>query len=463
MQIALNRPFSRLSLTHQFLLLSLVALTICMLAIGTWLSRQIEASALNRAASIAAVYVESILAAQLRGRLEAETLDGETHAMLDRVFIEGPLNRKVVRFKLWDAGGKILYSSDHAQVGRRHAVDGLLAAAFGGEVQARMSDLDSADNSPERERWTRLLEVYVPVHMGAQGQVTAVAEFYHSTENLLRDIRSAQRNSWMLVALAGAIVYVLLLGLMLRANSTILGQQRDLQRRVDDLRAALDENERMRGRLREAGASTTALNEQFLQRLAADLHDGPAQDTALALLRMDELAAVREAGDDFKTVRKALAGSLDELRAIASDLRMPDIEPLSLGDTVVRAVRDFERRTGCLVETGIEALPEQVPYAVKITIYRLIQEALANGWWHARGSPQRVRVRGADGKVLVEVADQGPGFDPEQAAAGERLGLAFMRERVRLLGGVLEIDSRSGRGTCVRALLPLSLGDTVND
>lgn len=465
MQIALNRPFSRLSLTRQFLLLSLVALTICMLAIGTWLSRQIVTNAVNRAASIAAVYVESILVAQLHGRMAAETLDDTTHAILDRVFVEGPLNRKVVRFKLWDAGGKILYSSDHAQLGRRYAVVGLLAAAFGGEVQARMSELNEADNPSEREHWTHLLEVYVPVRMGSRDEVTAVAEFYHSTENLLRDIRVAQRNSWILVALAAVAVYILLLGLMLRANSTIIGQQRDLQRRVVELRAALDDNERMRERLREAGSRTTALNEQFLQRLAADLHDGPAQDTALALLRIDEMTADwggRDKDRDFKTVRKALATSLDELRAIASALRMPDIESLSLTDTVLRAVRDYERRTACKVVTVIETLPVAVSFAVKITVYRLIQEALANGWWHARGSPQQVRVHGADGKVLAEIADQGPGFDPEKAAAGRRLGLAFMRERVRLLGGDLEIDSASGCGTCVRAVLPLSLGDTVN-
>lgn len=466
MQIVLNRLISRISLTYQFLLLSLVVLLICMGAIGSWLARQIEANVVNRAASISAVYMESVLAAQLHDLPIGGAMDMKTHVLLDRVFVEGPLRRKVVRFKLWSREGRIAYSSDHAQLGRQRAVDGPLAEAFAGAVQARMSELDEGDNVSEREHWSRLLEVYVPIRTGVDGEVRTVAEFYLATENLLSDIRYAQRSSWALVVLATVAIYLALHGLVRRANRTILDQQRDLGRKVGELRAALDDNERMRERLREAGARTTALNERFLQRVAADLHDGPAQDTALALLRFDELAqgwVAKDVERDFKTVRTALQSSLDDLRTIASELRMPDIEPLSLVDTARRAVWDFERKSGNKVETEIdENAPDAAPYAVRITVYRLIREALINAWWHAKGSPQWVRLQCDAGKVIVEVADRGPGFDPRQVIASGRLGLVFMRERVRLLGGALEIDSAPGRGTRIRAILPLTMEDTVD-
>jgi len=283
-------PYSHLSFSRQFMLAILVVLAIGMVTVGTWVGRQIENSAVNRAAAIAAVYVESILAAQLHDWSNVGVVGGDTHAVLDRIFIDGPLRRKVLSFKLWDADGRIVYSSDHAQLGRSFPVEGKLAAAFAGTVQAQISDLHEIDNLPEQERWPQLLEVYVPVRTDAHGKIIAVAEFYHSMESLGREIRTAQHHSWWLVAVATVAIYLLLLSLVRRANDTILEQQRDLRQQLNQLRTLLDENNLMRERLREAGASTTALNEEFMHRIAADLHDGPAQAIAFALMRFDEIA-----------------------------------------------------------------------------------------------------------------------------------------------------------------------------
>lgn len=473
---ALNRPFSRVSFSRQFLLVSFLILLGGTVVIGLWLERQLESSAASRAAAIAAVYVESILVAQPWIRSTANAGCREMQAALDQLFVDGPLGRKVVRFKLWSGDGGILYSSDHAQIGRRFPVEGLLAAAFGGAVQARMSDLEDPDNVFERGRWPRLLEVYVPVRPGTEGTVVAVAEFYHSVENLGRDIRAAQLRGWLLVVVGAAAIYFLLLGLVRRASAVLLIQQRDLRRKVKELHHALAENEGMRERLRDAAAHTTTLNEQFLRRVAADIHDGPAQALSLALLRFEGLAQActgcaltrSDARDDLKTVHGALCSSLDELRTIASGLRMPPgIEQLSLSGTARRAVRDFERKFAKTVEVEVDdetrgQTPEDAPLAVKITVYRVIQEALINGWRHGQGSTLRVRVHRVGAQVQVDVADEGPGFDPEAACASGRMGLAFMGERVRLLGGTFEIDSTPGHGTCIRARLPLSMDETVD-
>lgn len=470
MSIALKKSFSRLSFSRQFMLAIIAVLLIGMAVIGSWLGRQIEDSEVHRAAAISALYVESIFAAQLHDWSGGEIVDNETHAVLDRVFVEGPLHREVLRFKLWDAGGRIVYSSDDTQIGHRFPVDAQLAAAFAGTVQARISDLDEADNLPEQVRWPQLLEVYVPIRSGTHGEIIAVAEFYYSMESLGRDIRTAQQHSWLLVAVASVAIYLVLLSLVRRANDTIVDQQRDLRQQLQQLRTALDENDQMREQLREAGASTTALNEELLHRVAADLHDGPAQAIALALMRFDELAEVYcgstasqgEAAQDLRTIRDALHSSLRDVRNIASGLAMPDIAELSLADTAWRAVRDFERMSRQTVPAEIDETLDEAPLAVKITVYRLLQESLTNGWRHSPGAAAQVRVQQADGQVLVEVIDHGAGFDPQAAALSGRLGLAFMRERVRLLGGFFEIDSTPGSGTCIRARLPLSTEETVH-
>lgn len=454
--------FERVSLSRQFLLASSAALLVAMLLVGQWLADQIERNAVNRAATIAAVYIESMLAAQLREWPAVDFSDGATHAMFDRIFVDGPLRRKVVRFKLWSADGRIIYSSDHAQNGRHFPITQQLSAAFGGAVQARLSALQEADNVPERERWSRLLEVYVPVRLPPRDTVVAVAEFYHSTDNIGREIRDAKLRSWLLVGFGAAAVFLLLLVWVRRADHTIVDQQNDLRRQLDQLRAMLVDNERMRARLREAGAHTTALNERLLHRVAADIHDGPAQKIAFALMRFDELerpcaqCPQEHAGStrEVERIRGALGSSLEDVRNIASGLGMPGIAQCSLADVARHAVRDFERWSGTRIEADIDERLAEAPEAVKITTYRLLQESLANSHRHAPGSSPRASLRAEGGKVHIEVSDTGGGFDPRAVRAG-RLGLAFMHERVRLLGGEFAVDSAPGRGARIRATLPL--------
>lgn len=465
--MALKEPISRLTISRQFVVVSFAVLLTGMIIIGSWLGHQIESNTVNRAAAIATVYVESILATQLGARAGAGGVDGEMRAALDRVFVDGPLRRKVVRFKLWGPDGTILYSSDREQLGHRFPVEGMLAAAFAGSVQSKISNLEDSDNASERAHWSELLEVYVPLRSGADGKVSSVAEFYHSTENLGRDIMAAKWRSWVLVTVATVAMYLLLLGMVRRADSTILDQQRDLSRQLQQLRATVGENERMRGQLREAVARTTALNEQFLHRVAADLHDGPAQEIALALMRLEAIGETRygdgrtggETPYDLENIYRALNASLAELRNMASGLRMPKIADLSLADTVRRAVSDFEDKVETRVQTEVDDALDEAPLAVRITVYRFLQESLINGWLHARGAAQQVRARRVGGQALIEVADHGPGFVPQAAFDSGRLGLAFMRERVRILGGVFEVASEPGRGTRVLARLPLSLDE----
>ena len=118
--------------------------------------------------------------------------------------------------------------------------------------------------------------------------------------------------------------------------------------------------------------------------------------------------------------------------------------------------------SGQAVQAEIDAALDKAPLAVKITVYRLLQESLTNSWRHAPGGAPRVQVQQADGQVLMTITDQGAGFDPLAVAVAGRLGLAFMRERVRLLGGIFEIESTSGRGTRIRARLPLSTDEMIH-
>ena len=228
----------------------------------------------------------------------------------------------------------------------------------------------------------------MPVRRTGTDSVIAVAEFYQQSDDLVRQVDDARLRSWLMVGAATLVMSLLLGGLVRRASNTIVRQQGDLRDKVAQLTAALAQNDTLRERVQRAGARTTALNEQFLHRVASDIHDGPGQGVALALMRLQPLmdacgacpapaGTQRAPGDEFRTVQSALQSALEELRAISKGLHLPEIEPLSLAETAQRAVRDYQRKVGAgpAVTVVAEGLPAQAPLSVKITLFRLLQAA----------------------------------------------------------------------------------------
>lgn len=216
-----------------------------------------------------------------------------------------------------------------------------------------------------------------------------------------------------------------------------------LIQQIDQLRRQIDDTQR---RLVE-------IHDQVLRRVGVELHDGPAQLISFALLRLDGLQEQDTPGSgnaspgDLETIRGALKEALAEVRCMASGLILPELSLVQPADVLRLAARNHERRTGTSVVCEMEGLPEHLPAAVKSCLYRFAQEALNNAYRHAGGRGQAVRARYLRGTLEVEVADAGPGFDPDSKIGRGRLGLLGMRERVTSLGGTFEIDSRPGLGT----------------
>jgi signal transduction histidine kinase len=314
-------------------------------------------------------------------------------------------------------------------------------------VSAEMTDLSGLENTYERARWSRLVETYVPVRARGSGTVIAVTEFYQLPDEIDAEVATARTASWAVVAIAAVISYLLLAGIVKQGSDTIERQQRALRERVAELSALLDQNAGLHGRLRRAADRTTALNEAGLRRIGSDLHDGPAQTLALALLRLDEL----DGGD---VVSDAVSSALGDLRLIASGLRSPAFDSMSIAKVAKRAVREHERQLGNEVSLVVPDDSIDAPVVTKIGLYRVLQEALSNAARHATGSEIEVELAVADDGLRLEVRDRGPGFDAG-AVRPDALGLAGMRERAELLGGSWEIAAREGGGTCIRLTLPL--------
>jgi signal transduction histidine kinase len=446
------------SLARQYLAASLIVVLTGVVITGAWIGHQIESSVLERTAGITALYIDSVLSPNLQGLANGgASLDETDRDGLNRLFYDNGLGQGVVLFKIWSLDGRVLYSPDQALLGQQFPIDPGLARASRGEVVADVSALDEPENAYERARFNRLVEVYAPVRAVADGRVIGVNEFYLAPDALDAEIRDAQLRSWAVVGVIGLFTYLILSGIVKRGSDTIQRQQTELQRR-------LDQNLRLHERVRQAAGRTTALNEQALRRISADLHDGPGQALALALLRLDALQAPCESQQascartrhDFATVQSAVRDAMTDLRAISAGLRLPELTTLSVAEVAARAIDDHQRRSGVDVARRFEALPEQAPLPIKIALLRTLQEALSNATRHGGGTDVKVTLVKDSEALRLTVADRGPGFDPQAAARSGRLGLAGMRERAELLGGSFEIESSPGIGANVSVSWPLT-------
>jgi signal transduction histidine kinase len=452
--------FTRLTLARQFALVSFICLLAGMLGMGTWVGHQIEQGVTNRTAAITALYVDSYISIYLQELVDGNEISEANLVALEQLLSPSLLGQQITSFRIWSPEGVILYSPNPDLIGRQYPVKDELERALAGEVQSHLSDLDDPEQVYERQFWDELIETYAPVRAIGSGEIIAVTEFYQIPDALQAEIRAAQYQSWLLVALATLALYLSLAGMVGRASRIIAAQHARLQESLDQTRALLAQNEDLHERVSRAAARTTTLNERYLRRISADLHDGPAQDLALALLRLESLSesgsaeAINE--QDFETVHKAVESALKELRTISAGLRMPAMNTISLSETVDRAIRDYEQRFATAVQRHLSPLPADAPLPVKITLYRVLKESLTNSFRHANGTQQIVSLSANGDNLCVEVSDRGQGFDPTQVD-GDHLGLTGMRERVELLGGHFDVISRSGGGTTIRATLPLAI------
>jgi signal transduction histidine kinase len=208
--------------------------------------------------------------------------------------------------------------------------------------------------------------------------------------------------------------------------------------------------------------------EDELSRIVLDIHDGPVQYlfTALTLLtglqkEMDDRQCDPETLARLAQVGMLLESSLYEIRFFLGAFRPPEFRRRSLQSIVEGLIIQHEDWAHMTIHLDTHDLPEQAPLAVKMAIYRVVQEALANAYRHAGVEEQWVRLWGEAGCIHLEVVDHGRGFvppcldDPEEVEREEHIGLRGMQERVRLLGGTYTLESAPGQGTRIYVTAPI--------
>jgi signal transduction histidine kinase len=456
-----SSSFTSLSLVRKFALAGLLVLGIGMMVLGIWVTKKIEAGVTQNTATSAALYMESFVAPLIQELGHGTVLREENREALDALLEDTELGRRVSSFKIWKEGGLVVYSSRHSIIGKRFPVTQNLANAWQGQVTAEFDTLTDEEDALERAAGVPLLEMYAPIHEDRTGRIIAVAEFYDAAEPLRDNLIRATRETWLTVAATTLLMFGALFGIVNQGSITIDRQRKDLEAQVHDLSRLAQANATLRRRVQRASQRTAELNEQFLKRVSADLHDGPAQLLSLALLRLDALSASSpnstelpavETPEDLEIVRSSLEEAIAEIRHICNGLILPELHSLRLEQVVRKVVHAHEARTGTQVSLEFHGSTYTTPESIKICTYRFIQEGLNNAFRHAGGMGQTVTCDVEGEQIEVTVSDQGPGLstDTEGQAPNHGIGLDGLRERIESLGGRMTITGFPGKGTVLK-------------
>jgi PAS domain S-box-containing protein len=193
--------------------------------------------------------------------------------------------------------------------------------------------------------------------------------------------------------------------------------------------------------------------EEERRRLARDLHDGLSQQLAAISLRIGamQIHVAPPFHRQLQELEQRMGDVCEEIRRVSHELHPATLDHLGLITSLRGLCAEFSDQTGIKTEFANGELPGPLPADVSTCLYRVAQEALRNIARHTTGSNASVHLSWEDGELCLSITDYGIGFDAEEAKRRGGLGLTSMHERMRLVGGSLDVESEPGRGTVVQA------------
>lgn len=451
------------SLSSQFALTGGLIMVMAAAIAGYFVSTIVSQIAIERTAASTALLIESLVAPLAQNLVTDTVLDKKSAASIENAIGAEAFNRRFPHLDIWKEGGFVAYSTTTSLIGQRFEVSPGLTTAFTGDVSARYTDLDAREHVVRGFR-DKFLEIYIPIRANITGEIIAVAEVHEMPSFLARELWNVRMVSWLAVASATSLVMISLFTIVRRGSSTIEQQQLELRDRITEIARISNQNVLLRQRVQNASRRLAEMTEGYLRRIGADLHDGPAQLIGLANLRIEHVRRAEtpeERDKELCSIESALAESLDDIRKMSRGLILPEIEDLPMSEVIDKVVHNHEVRTGTRVDIRGGDIPQAFPHALKICVYRFLQEGLYNAYRHAGGDGQIVSYDLTNMLLTVAVQDKGEGNGSRSGLASSGLGLIGLRERVESLGGTFKVFREAERGT--RIEMSVSIAGTVLD
>lgn len=429
-----SRETSVASAVARFAITGLAGLALLTFVAIQLLSSRGTSEAIRNAKSVTQLAGRGVVAPYITPAL----LAGQPAAItaLDRTVRARLLEDPVVRVKIWEAGGRIVYSDEHRLIGARYPLrDEEANALRTGGVAAEVSDLTRPENRFERQ-YHKLLEVYLGLK-STNGK-PVLFELYQRFSSIAA---SGNRLFRAFFFPAVAVLVLVWLAQIPLAVSLARKLQRGQREREALLQRAIEASEFER------------------RRIARDLHDGPVQDLAGVSYTLSSAIGEAEAVDPelagaLKQSSRQTRDSIRALRTLLVDIYPPRLH----SEGLIAAVSDLLSPLAAAgLEVTLDADPHlRLPPGVEAVLFRVAQESLRNVLEHAQATSASVHVDATDGMVTLEVKDDGRGISEVPADRDEHFGLRMLEDLARDSGGALELDSAAGQGTKVRLQIPLT-------
>jgi signal transduction histidine kinase len=223
---------------------------------------------------------------------------------------------------------------------------------------------------------------------------------------------------------------------------------------VTDQHSAQEALEKVSGQL-------IAAQEKERSLIARELHDDICQRLAMLSLRIEKVAkgwsrGQLAVGDQLEQIWQQCSDLTGDVQALSHELHSSILDNLGLVMAARSFCREFSEESGTVVEFTDRDVPKSLPREVSLSLFRVIQEALHNSAKYSGEKQFEVRLEGTPGAIELEVNDRGVGFDVTNLKNSEGLGLVSMTERIHLLNGTINIESKPNAGTRIRACVPLT-------
>jgi len=270
--------------------------------------------------------------------------------------------------------------------------------------------------------------------------------------NLILLLGWAAAGPFLMTAIPVSIFVILFVSLYMRQNEA----REQAQTLADELESA---NRRLAEYASQVEELTLAAERQ---RMARELHDTLSQGLAGLVLQLEAVKAHLEVGHNERAgeiIEQSLGrarSTLADSRAAIDDLRAI---PANLSQAIRVKTERFTQATGIPCELNLDLGDIDLPQDASDHLLRVLNEALANVTRHAQANQVWVELGALNGQLELEIRDDGQGFNPGKEHAAGHYGLLGMRERARLLGGILQVESGSGRGARICLALPIPKDD----
>lgn len=251
----------------------------------------------------------------------------------------------------------------------------------------------------------------------------------------------------------------------LQSDQSLIQHYLNLLESVCEFLGTIDFDNDNSGNLRSSPGSTVEMmiqaQEAERQRLARQMHDGPAQTLSNFILQTE--IAVRlfdmdstKARDELKNLMAAASSTLQKVRDFIFELRPMMLDDLGLGPTLKRYIEILKEQSDVDIRLTLSGLEQRLESYVEVFLFRAIQELLGNALRYSQATQVNIRVDSSDLEIRVNVEDNGKGFDVDQLPHQRGMGLHVVKDRIEKLGGNMEIHSIQGQGTHISFQFPTS-------